>query len=50
MSSIYKNKEQLYKKAQEILNKSIRDFIPDQDLLEIEQKIQKYSGSRKGFL
>lgn len=42
MFSTYKTKEQLYKKAQEILNKSIREFIPKAELIEIEKKIQEY--------
>jgi DNA mismatch repair protein MutH len=49
-SQTYKTKNQLYKKAQEILNKNIRQFIPPEEIAEIEEKIEKYAGSRKWFL
>lgn len=49
-SQTYKTKDQLYKKAQEILNKNIRQFIPREEISEIEDKIRKYAGSRKWFL
>ena len=46
-SQTYKTKNQLYKKAQEILNKNIRQFIPQEEIAEIEEKVEKYAGSRK---
>lgn len=46
----YKTKEDVLKQAQVILNKSLRDIIPKENIAEIEAKILGYQNKRKGLL
>jgi DNA mismatch repair protein MutH len=47
---IYKTKEQIIDKAQEILNKSMREMISASDIKTIEKKLGEYGMRRKGLL
>jgi hypothetical protein len=40
---IYTTKEELLIRAKEILYKSIRPFIPKEEVFEIEERIKKYN-------
>lgn len=46
----YKNKEEVLKQAQVILNKSLRGVIPEEDILKVENDILNYKNRRKGLL
>lgn len=46
----YKTKEDVLRRAQVILNKSLREIIPKENIAEIESKIFSYQNKRKGLL
>jgi DNA mismatch repair protein MutH len=46
----YHTKEDVFAAAQKILNKSLRDIIPADELLVAEAKAREYGTSRKGYL
>ena len=46
----YKTKEEVFEKAQIILNKTLRDIIPKEDIAKIESDLLRYDKRRKGLL
>ena len=46
----YKTKEDIFKQAQIILNKSLRQIIPAEDISRVENEISNYQNKRKGLL
>ena len=46
----YKTKEEVFEKAQIILNKTLRDIIPKEDIPKIESNLLRYDKRRKGLL
>ncbi|HRY62179.1 MAG TPA: Sau3AI family type II restriction endonuclease [Candidatus Paceibacterota bacterium] len=46
----YKTKEEVLKQAQIILNKSLREIIPKEDVVKVENDILNYKNRRKGLL
>lgn len=50
MSKQYQTKEEVFNEAQKILNKSLRDLLPKEDVVETERKLVSYGSKRKGFL
>lgn len=46
----YTTKEEVLHKASEILEKSISEFIPDEDIEEISTHLSSYGSRRKGYL
>lgn len=46
----YKTKEEVFEKAQIILNKTLRDIIPKEDIPKIESDLLRYDKRRKGLL
>ena len=50
MTKTYKTKEQVFKQAQIILRKSLRDIISEDDIKNVEAEITQYDSRRKGLL
>jgi DNA mismatch repair protein MutH len=48
--SQFKTPAEVVEKAQMARNKTLRDFIPEEEISEIEAQLQKYGSSRRGFL
>lgn len=46
----YKTKEDVFKQAQLILHKTLRDIIPKEDIARIESEVSRYGNKRKGYL
>ena len=50
MKPYYKTKEDVMQRAQDVLHKTLRAFIPESKIAEIEEALRKYGNDRKGFL
>lgn len=50
MSKQYQTQEEVLGEAQRILNKSLRDLLPKEDVVGTERKLVSYGSKRKGFL
>lgn len=46
----YKTKDDVILQAKMAIEKSLRDFIPNEELREIEEKVSEYRSKRKGYL
>jgi DNA mismatch repair endonuclease MutH len=50
MPKYYQTKADVIREAQKILNKSLRDLMRAQDIIDIENQLVSYGAKRKGFL
>ncbi len=50
MDKLYTTKKEVFKKAELILYKSLRDIMSNEDISSIEDKLGEYGMKRKGFL
>ncbi len=50
MNKVYQTKEEVLEQSRIILDKSLREVIPSNEIEEIERKIQEYKNKRKGYL
>jgi DNA mismatch repair protein MutH len=50
MTTTYNTKEQVFTKANLILNRTLRDVIPPDEINTVEIEVNRYANRRKGFL